>query len=44
MSDTISAATSSNFIRDIITDHLERGRYDKVVTRFPPEPNKSLPG
>ncbi len=30
---------SSNFITDIIDEDLRQGRYPKVVTRFPPEPN-----
>ena len=29
----------SNFLRDQIAADLEAGRYDRVVTRFPPEPN-----
>ncbi|MEL6408630.1 MAG: glutamine--tRNA ligase/YqeY domain fusion protein [Chloroflexota bacterium] len=33
----------SNFIRDIIDEHNENGRFDKRVhTRFPPEPNGFL--
>jgi glutaminyl-tRNA synthetase len=32
----------SNFIREIIDDHLKSGRFNKVITRFPPEPNGYL--
>jgi len=32
----------SNFIRDIIDEHLRNGRFTKVHTRFPPEPNGYL--
>jgi glutaminyl-tRNA synthetase len=34
--------TKSNFVRDIIDEHLRNGRFTKVRTRFPPEPNGYL--
>ncbi len=33
---------SPNFITEIIDDDLRRGRYPKIRTRFPPEPNGYL--
>ena len=35
-------APRSNFITAIIDEHLESGRFDRVHTRFPPEPNGYL--
>ncbi len=34
-----SARSGTDFIRQIVASHLDEGRYEKVVTRFPPEPN-----
>ncbi len=32
----------SNFIRDLINEDLKNGRFQRVHTRFPPEPNGYL--
>ena len=36
------ASIRSNFITEIIDEHLRTGRFDRVLTRFPPEPNGYL--
>ncbi len=37
-----ASAKTSDFIRDIINEDLEAQRHNKVITRFPPEPNGFL--
>ncbi len=33
---------TTNFVKEIIDEHLANGRFNKVITRFPPEPNGYL--
>ncbi len=39
---TDTQPTPSDFIRDIVADHLRAGQYQQSHTRFPPEPNGYL--
>jgi len=36
------AAAPSDFIRDIVAKHVAEGKYPRIRTRFPPEPNGYL--
>src|SRR6266576_6624702 len=36
------APKPSDFIRDIVAQHVAEGKYPKIHTRFPPEPNGYL--
>jgi glutaminyl-tRNA synthetase len=38
----MSEEKSLNFIEEIIETDLQSGKYDKIITRFPPEPNGYL--
>ena len=37
--DPAAPAVPSDFIRDIVAQHVAGRRYPQIVTRFPPEPN-----
>jgi len=40
--DTVAEDGAQDFIRKVIRDDLASGRHQKIVTRFPPEPNGYL--
>ena len=42
MNENMNIPEPSNFIEDVIVDDLRSGKHDKIITRFPPEPNGYL--
>ena len=42
MNKNMNIPEPSNFIEDVIVDDLRSGKHDKIITRFPPEPNGYL--
>jgi glutaminyl-tRNA synthetase len=38
----VAAPAPSDFIRDIVAQHVAEGKYPRIHTRFPPEPNGYL--
>ena len=38
----MSEEKSLNFLEEIVEDDLQKGNYEQIITRFPPEPNGYL--